>query len=589
MSYSEFNRKLEELRVRMARVQRLVAASADPSNQVLSEFFKSLQTTLGEAQILEDKLFAAREEQSLAAREITPSERRRYEEMFDFSPDGCVVTDPSGVILQANHTAADLLNVPHDSLPGNSLILFLPESEHKAYYSRLAQLNESGRVKKWEAQLQPLQGAPFYAAINALSMRNWQGAMTDMVWLIHDITDHKRMEEVLRKERDKAQEYLNIVQTVIVAIDADRKVALINRKGCEVLGYKEEEIVGKNWFDNFLPERIRKDVEAGFQRLMAGKMEEGEYYENPVLTARGERILSWHNAVLCDEAGGIVGTLSSGEDITERKLAEAALRKSEERYRTLVEEAKDMIITVDLKTGIIASANSFAEQILGYSRKEVVGRTHFLSFIHPDEHERAMANLRERVAGDIRTPNFPLRIVKADGECLEAELNGAVIFDDKGNPEIFMCVIRDVTERRHIEQSLRESEQRYRLLVENSLAGIYIRQGDKITFANKRFLDLLGYTQEDLRRMSFIDFVHPEDRETATQRASHRMAGRFQEGPFQYRILKKNGDIVWVEVFGTLFIYGGQRAILGNLIDITERKKFEVHLYQPAGGRDHGI
>jgi PAS domain S-box-containing protein len=146
-------------------------------------------------------------------------------------------------------------------------------------------------------------------------------------------------EEALREERDKAQKYLDIAGVIFVVIDSNQKVSLINRRGCEILEYSEEEIVGKNWFDIFLPEEIRNEVRADFEELVAGNIEAVEYYENPVLTKSGEeRIIAWHNTVLTDEASNIVGTLSSGEDITGRKRAEERLRDAlKESQRRRVE------------------------------------------------------------------------------------------------------------------------------------------------------------------------------------------------------------------------------------------------------------
>ncbi len=154
--------------------------------------------------------------------------------------------------------------------------------------------------------------------------------------IYHDITERRMTEEALRKERDKAQEYLDIAGVMIVVINADQKVSLVNKKSCEILGYKEQEIIGKNWFSSFIPERIRDYVKASFEKLMAGKIEPVEFFENPVLTLNGEeRMIAWHNTVLRDDAGSITGTLSSGEDITERKKAEEAL----ENYSSKLKEA----------------------------------------------------------------------------------------------------------------------------------------------------------------------------------------------------------------------------------------------------------
>jgi PAS domain S-box-containing protein len=145
-----------------------------------------------------------------------------------------------------------------------------------------------------------------------------------------DITEQVRAEEALREERDKAQNYLDVAGVMFVVIDADQKITLINKKGCEVLGYNEKEILGKNWFDTFIPERVRDQVKTTFAKLMAGEINPVEYYENPVLIRSGEeRMIAWHNTVLRNESGQIYATLSSGEDITERLQLEQQVRQSE--------------------------------------------------------------------------------------------------------------------------------------------------------------------------------------------------------------------------------------------------------------------
>ena len=151
--------------------------------------------------------------------------------------------------------------------------------------------------------------------------------------------ERKRAEEALREERDRAQGYLDVAEVMLLVVDADERVALVNRKGCQTLRYEEEEILGQNWFDRFVPERLRDEVRGVFRRLMAGDVEPVEHHENPVVTKGGEeRIIAWHNALLTDEAGNVTGTLSSAEDITERKQAEEQLRRHRDQLEELVAE-----------------------------------------------------------------------------------------------------------------------------------------------------------------------------------------------------------------------------------------------------------
>jgi len=146
-------------------------------------------------------------------------------------------------------------------------------------------------------------------------------------------------EKELRREKERIQRYLDVAGVILVVIDSEQRVDLVNKKGCEVLGYDEDEILGKKWFDNFLPERLREQVKVVYDKLITGEIEPTEYYENPVLTRDGEeKLMSWHNTVLRNDEGRIVYTLSSGEDITEQKKKEKELAVYRNQLRSLVSE-----------------------------------------------------------------------------------------------------------------------------------------------------------------------------------------------------------------------------------------------------------
>jgi len=153
-----------------------------------------------------------------------------------------------------------------------------------------------------------------------------------------DITRHRRAEEQLRRERDRSQKYLDVAGVMFIALDESGRVSLVNRKGCEILGYDEREILGMDWFANFVPEYMRRNVWDIFDKLLRGQTSLAEYAETPVIVRdRSERMIAWHNTVLTDEAGKIVGTLSSGEDITQRKQAEQELSTRQENEKQRIE------------------------------------------------------------------------------------------------------------------------------------------------------------------------------------------------------------------------------------------------------------
>ncbi len=163
--------------------------------------------------------------------------------------------------------------------------------------------------------------------------------IAQLISFMWEILKRKRAELHLKEERDRVQNYLDIAAVMLLVLNRNQKIALINKKGCEILEAKEEEIIGQNWFDIFLPEEIRDDVKIVFDKLMNGIIEPTEFYENPIITKKGnKKMISWHNTVLRDDEENIIAVLSSGEDITARKLAEEELKKYQNRLEELVLE-----------------------------------------------------------------------------------------------------------------------------------------------------------------------------------------------------------------------------------------------------------
>ncbi|MDD1620504.1 MAG: PAS domain S-box protein, partial [Methylococcaceae bacterium] len=197
------------------------------------------------------------------------------------------------------------------------------------------------------------------------------GRVKGLFGISRNITTLKQTAEALRQERDRNQRYLDTVQTVMIALDSEGCVTMINRRGCELLGYGEGELLGRQWFASGLPQpQGMRDVYPLFQKIMVGNLADAEYFESPILCRNGEqRLIAWHNACLTDNDGRIIGMLSSGEDISERKKTEDQLRK----LSLAVEQSPESIVITDLNANIEYVNQAFLDTT-GFSWDEIIGR-----------------------------------------------------------------------------------------------------------------------------------------------------------------------------------------------------------------------
>lgn len=158
---------------------------------------------------------------------------------------------------------------------------------------------------------------------------------------LNNITERKRADAVILEEQGRAQRYLDIAEVILLALDLEARITLINLKGCSILGWEERDLLGRDWIDTCVPVEIRDKLRTSFHNLLGGDF---SYIENPILTKSGEnRLIGWRNTLLRDDEGRVVGTLSSGEDITERKRAEDELRKLSGELLRLQDEERRRI------------------------------------------------------------------------------------------------------------------------------------------------------------------------------------------------------------------------------------------------------
>jgi PAS domain S-box-containing protein len=330
----------------------LEALVADP--HLMSELqsvkgwvFVGASAALIYALVQRELLARGRAEASLRASE------ERYRTLIALANDAILVFDgASGAILDANRKAEELFGLPRARLLGMNQIDLHPPAEQEHCRRLFAEAMANGALRTGTACLSNREGASVPTEVS-LSVIELEGR-TVVLSIIRDVSERVQAEERLRQEKERAQMYLDVAGVILVVIDADERVSLINHKGAAILGATEEQIRGTNWFDSFVPAAHREEVRAVFRRLMAGEIAPAGYFENHVVTREGaERLIAWNNTTVRDEQGRVVATLSSGEDITERALAEAQARSRREHLAALHEI--DLVISSSLDVRVTLS------------------------------------------------------------------------------------------------------------------------------------------------------------------------------------------------------------------------------------------
>jgi PAS domain S-box-containing protein len=265
--------------------------------------------------------------------------------------------------------------------------------------------------------------------------------------------------------------------------------------------------------------------------------------------------------------------LATGLDITERKRAEEALRESEERFRKLAETTTAAAFIFE--GGRIRYANSAASDITGYSSEELLAKS-FWEIARPDINADTRERLQARAIGEPVPPRAEVRIMTKGGEARWLDFNAG--FVELDGRQYVLGTAFDITARKLAEEALRQSEEKFRTLVDTTPAATVIFQGTRVRYVNRMVFDVLGYSAEDIPGLNFWDAVHPDYRDLVRERGNARLRGEDVPSSYEVRFLTKSGEPRWGLYSAAVITYEGTPAVIGTVYDITERKEAEEAL-----------
>ncbi len=294
---------------------------------------------------------------------------------------------------------------------------------------------------------------------------------------IEDISEKIRAAQRLEAEKSRSQYYLDIVQTIVIVIDPDEKISLVNKKGCEVLGHIKEEIVGKNWFDTFLPVEVRELKRESFHTLLNSRLIDNEYSENQVKTKFGRnKLIAWRNRKLIGETGEITGVICAGEDITEKRMAEELIKESEAKFNKAYRLSPVMKTITRLSDGVFIDANKAFLQGTGFSQSEIVGHRALDVGLWKSSEERAnyMKNLLEGEKSSEIEIEFKIKT----GEIRNLTISGQLM--NIGNEVCILSVLQDITERKRDEEHIKKINRIYSVLSSVNKAIVQTKDAERL-------------------------------------------------------------------------------------------------------------
>ncbi len=253
------------------------------------------------------------------------------------------------------------------------------------------------------------------------------------------------------------------------------------------------------------------------------------------------------------------------QEIIERKRAEEALRDSETRFRRVTEAAFEGIAVTE-RGKLIDVTNKLAK-LFGYQRKELIGKS-LSELIEPKVRNKTMV----KILSGYSIP-YESICMRKDRSTFPVEVCGKN-YSSRGR-ELCVTAIRGIAKRKLAEKVLQESEEKYKTLTENSLTGIFIHQDGKFVFVNDNFANMHGYKPEELLQKEHLSLVHPDERKILEDIVVKRLEGKPVPHQYEVRRITKDGRSIWCEMMATVIQYKGKRAIMGNVIDTTERKLAE--------------
>jgi len=405
------------------------------------------------------------------------------------------------------------------------------------------------------------------------TLKDEHGNAIGVISMVRDVTEEKKAQDSLHYQKELLQTILDAIPAPIFFKGADLLYKGCNQAFCDALGLSHDSIVGRSVHDITGDERAKIYEDADKDLLRKGGV---QIYEAKFPHADGsERDVVFHKAVFKNPDGSIGGMVGNMLDVTEIRKAEAELAESELNYREIFNASSEAIIIRDLATGKILDVNQSMLDMYGYSFEEAIATTidDLSSGEPPYTIDKAYENLTRAKSGEFRL--FEWRAKKKDGTrfWVEISLQKSTI---RGESRV-IAVIRDITQRKEVEQAHRESEERFHLLLEHAADALFLHDAEgNILTVNQRSCDWLGYHRDELVEMNISDFEKGNSSDQLRNFWKSLETGKSSLLEGQHT--RKDGSTYPVDVNVVKFVFQDADFFLALARDVSERRATEQEL-----------
>jgi len=499
----------------------------------------------------------------------------RYRRLFESAKDGILILNAeTGKIIAANPFLLEILNYSKENVIGKELWEIGPFKYIIANQNTFRKLQNQEYVRYENILLQNKEGVNVHMEFVS-SYYSVKGRKV-IQCNIRDITDRCREEEKLRETNEYLENLFNYANAPIIVWYPSLVIHRFNHAFERLSGYHTAEIRGKSIDVLFTKEKIESSLDLIRRATSGGNW---ETVEIEIQRKDGDsRVLLWNSAnILHKDGTTVIATIAQGQDITERKRTEEAMRESEEQLHATFEQAAVGIAQV-APDGHFLRFNQKLCDIVGYTREELLTKT-FQEITHPDDLETDLANLHQLIANDIQTYSREKRYIRKDKSSVWVNLTVSLLREPAGTPRYFVSVIEDITERKQAEEDLKVSEVRYRRLFESAQDGILILNADtgQITDINPFLEEMLGYSKSEVMGKTLWEIGLFKDilaNKTNFAELQNKEYMRYEDLPLE----AKDGTHKQVEFVSNVYLVEGKKVIQCNIRDITERKRTEEEL-----------